>query len=114
VALAFSSNGYHLAVATDSVVQVRDIRKGKILMKGEGSNIQCVTFDDSGKYLLYGGKEGATIVTAKEGMPVTTVGGKNKVSDIVWTSEKRIVTSGDDDRQVRFYGLEDKDAEMED
>ena len=114
MALAFSSNGYHLAVATESVVQVRDIRKGKVLTTLEGSNIQCVAFDESGKYLSYGGKEGVTIVTAKEGTPVTTVGGKNEVSDIVWTSENQVVTSGDADRQVRFYGVEHNDAEMKD
>jgi len=101
-------------VATESVVQVRDIRKLKVLFTLEGKNIQCVAFDESGKYLAYGGDDGVHIVTVKEGTSVANIGEKTKVSNIAWTSEKQIVTCGNADRQVRFYGVEEGDAEMKD
>lgn len=111
VAVAFSNSGYHLAVATESVVQVRDIRKSKILWTLEGEDITSVAFDTTGKYLAYGGGKGVTILTTKEGTSVCTVGAKTNVSNIVWTTSGQLVTSGDADRQVRFYEMQE-DVEM--
>lgn len=114
VAVAFSNSGYHLAIATASVVQVRDIRKNKVLftLKRE-EEVSCLGWNVSGKYLAIGGSKGATVVTCKEGTTVVTVGESTSVSNVVWSSETELVTSGSADRQVRFYGISNKDEEME-
>lgn len=114
MAVAFSNSGYHLAIATESLVQVRDIRKSKVLYTLEVEGIECLGWNKSGKYLAHGGNKGVTVVTAKEGTTVTSIGEKTKVSNVVWTSETDLVTSGGADRQVRFYGVEDGDVEMKD
>jgi pre-mRNA-processing factor 19 len=113
VAISFSNNGYHLAIATASVVQVLDIKKSKVLTTIKGEDIQCVKFDPSGKYVAYGGAEGATIVTPKEGTTVATIAKNHTVGSLIWTADQQIVTCGDADREVRFHGLKDSD-EMKD
>jgi pre-mRNA-processing factor 19 len=109
VAISFSNNGYHLAIATQSVVQVWDLKKSNILTTLKGEDIQCVQFDPSGKYLAYGGAKGATIVTPKEGTTVATIAKNHKVGSLIWTTDKQIVTCGDTDREVRFHGLQDEE-----
>jgi WD40 repeat protein len=105
-----------LAVATESVVQVHDIRKSKLLFSKTAKDISCIAFDVTGKYLAYGsrsngvqwGVSGVHVVTTKEGNDVCRVGDDTAVNNIVWTCPSKLVTSGSDDRQVRFYGIQDE------
>ena len=48
-------------------------------------------------------------MTAKEGNEVCSVGNDTSVNNLVWTSPSQVVASGSDDRQVRFYGIEDEE-----
>jgi WD40 repeat protein len=116
VAIAFSNNGYHLATAHKkaSIVRVWDLRKQKtlaILNKAEDGtalrSVVCLAYDDSGKYLAYGGAGGLHVTTVKEWSITAQLPLDHIVSSLVWASnndQKWIATCSSQERMVRFHG----------
>jgi WD40 repeat protein len=89
-AIAFSSNGYHVAVAYEQSqeVLVWDLRKQNVLAAlntagttGALEKVQSLTFDEAGKYLALagvergGGKVKVTVVTVKQWNTTYTLDG---------------------------------------
>jgi pre-mRNA-processing factor 19 len=121
VAMEFSNNGYHLAVSYASgLVRVWDLRKQTVVAtvnKPKNDNeednkdspnalesVETVSFDDSGKYLAYGGIGGIRITTVKEWGITAQVDGK-LVSRIVWGSTSGLAACSEKKRNVTFYGV---------
>jgi WD40 repeat protein len=118
VAIAFSNNGYHLATAHKkaSTVRVWDLRKQKtlaILNNADDSGITALKsvvslgYDDSGKYLAYGGAGGLHVTTVKEWGITAQLPLDHIVSSLVWASnndQKWIATCSSQERMVRFHG----------
>ena len=118
MAIAFSSNGYHLATAHKkaSTVRVWDLRKQKtlaILNTAEGGaatlgSVMCLAYDDSGKYLAYGGTGGVHVTTVKEWGITAQLPLDHTVNSVVWASnndQKWIATCSSQERMVRFHGI---------
>ena len=108
VAIEFSNNGYHLATSNASgIVRAWDLRKQKVLQtlnNSEGAPpCSVLAFDDSGKYLAYGGDKLVQVCVVKDGSSVTTIELKSPVSGIAWGAEF-LATSSDKDRKVWFHG----------
>jgi len=133
VAICVSNNGYHVAAAySDAKVRVWDLRKQKLVAAlNENSNeeeaaasalletVECVDFDDSGKYLAYGGTGGIRITTIKEwgvtasyddsdaddsGSSKKKAAKKHPVSNVAWVGASGIVATSKKHREVEFYG----------
>lgn len=99
VAVQVSPNGYHIAaVHASGKVVVWDLRKQKVLHvwnDDEGSTMEHVVdvaFDDSGKYLAYGGSTGVCITTVKEWTQVTVLETKH-VGSLQWMAQTLVVAS---------------------
>jgi WD40 repeat protein len=122
--LVFSNNGYHLAVAYASgVVRVWDLRKQSVVAtmnqvvegdseevkKNKLATVDTVAFDDSGKYLAYGGAGGIRVTTVKE-WGITAQADVKLVSSLVWGSAKdkssfSMAVCSEKKRNVTFYGV---------
>ena len=61
-----------------------------------------LAFDESGKYLAYGGKGGLQITTVKEWGETAKFASKSPVSAIAW-GEEMIVTASEGDRFVSLH-----------
>lgn len=125
VSLAVSNNGYHIAAAYASdKVCVWDLRKQKILAEMNSKekdavtveSVTAVAFDESGKYLAYGGVDGTNIITVKEWDTVTKhLPAKKPVTGIVWggagntdsLSSWWLATCSNKQRDVMFYSKQD-------
>ena len=109
MSFAFFSNGYHLATSHSSAaVRFWDLRKQKTiatLNQEKGLNsVTSLAYDDSGKYLAYGGKGGVEITTVKEWKTTASFAGKGVVvSGIVW-GESLVMTCNEKGREVEFHG----------
>jgi len=116
-AVEFSSNGYHLAVAYKSgLVRVWDLRKQNVIATlNETANadanaadgkllksVDTVGFDDSGKYLAFGGSGGMRITTVKE-WGITAAVDAPLVSGLAWGTSLMVACS-EKQRNVTFYG----------
>ena len=111
VTVSFSNNGYHLATAHESAkIKFWDLRKQKTLaiMNAEKdllASITAIAYDESGKYVAFGGKGGVQITTVKEWGTTASLSTKI-ISGIVWSSKaSTLVTCGKTERTVRFFGL---------
>jgi pre-mRNA-processing factor 19 len=101
--VAFSDNGYHLAVGGDDGATIFDMRKQKVIGKAGSGRADAVAWEGEGKMLAYsqGGK--TMVVEAKKWEDVVvTCGGHGKdVRDIAWGEV--MVTVGMD-RKVIVFG----------
>ena len=93
---------------SSAAVRFWDLRKQKTiasLNQEKGLNtVTSLAFDDSGKYLAYGGKGGVEITTVKEWKTTASFAGKSVVvSGIVW-GESMVMKCNDKGREVEFYG----------
>lgn len=108
-AITFSNNGYHIATShASATVRFWDLRKQKTIatLNPDQSQLQSVlslAFDDSGKYLAYGGKGGVQITTVKEWGVTAKLESKGPVSAVAW-GKAMIVTSSTSDRAMQFHG----------
>lgn len=122
--LDFSNNGYHLAVAYASgLVRVWDLRKQTVVVtmnqvvesdsedikKNMLTTVDTVAFDDSGKYLAYGGVGGIRVTTVKE-WGITAQVDSKLVSSLVWKSGNdkssfSMAVCSEKKRNVTFYGV---------
>ena len=107
-AIAFSNNGYHVATSHSSAtVRVWDLRKQKTIatLNPDKSLLEAVStlaFDESGKYLAYGGKGGVQITAVKEWGETAKLASKSPVSAIAW-GEAMIATTSEGDRVVSIH-----------
>jgi len=108
VKIAFSSNGYHVAVAHASgAVRVWDMRKNKLLAELNTSgddvfkDVSALAFHEDGKYLAYGGHGGASITMVKEWKVLASLDIK-VATDMLWSSQW-ITTVSDKGRTVSFH-----------
>ena len=97
-----------------STVRVWDLRKQKILatLNADGDNVlqsvSSLSFDDSGKYLAYGGVGGVHVTTIKEWGMTAQIALDHEVSNLaLYTndSNKWMATSSVKERSVRFHGV---------
>jgi pre-mRNA-processing factor 19 len=103
VDICFSNNGYHLAAASATQVQVWDLRKQKTLATiTSDDSVTCVQFDESGKYLAHGTDKGIQITTVKEWDNVKAMP-TSKTSGIVWGGPAVIVTCNEKVRDILIY-----------
>lgn len=108
-AIAFSENGYHLATGHQSAaVRFWDLRKQKTVatMNGDGSlleTVTCVTYDDSAKFVAFGGKGGLVVTTVKEWGVTASVKMDKPISGVGWTPTG-IASCSDKERTISFYG----------
>lgn len=119
--MKFSENGYHLATAhqTSSTVRVWDVRKQKAIATLNSStdngdenavlkSVSCLTFDDSGKYLAYGGDGGVHVTTIKEWGLTAQIPLDHEVTGVaMYTNDtnKWMATCSVKERPVRFHGV---------
>jgi pre-mRNA-processing factor 19 len=96
--VCISPNGYHVAVlvqessTSGSRIVVGDLRKQTILadlnkedQEDRIISIASMSFDPSGKYLLYGGENGSAVVTSKDWTkPAARLNDPAKVSAVSW------------------------------
>ncbi|CAJ1934815.1 unnamed protein product [Cylindrotheca closterium] len=107
-AIEFSNNGYHVATSHSSAtVRVWDLRKQKTIatLNPDKSLLEAVStlaFDESGKYLAYGGKGGVQITAVKEWGETAKLASKSPVSAIAW-GEAMIATTAEGDRVVSIH-----------
>merc|ERR1712226_1720957 len=103
-----SNNGYHIAAAYSSgSVRVWDLRKQKCIavlnQKEPLLSVSCVAFDPAGKYLAFGGKGGARIITVKNWDSITvSLSGVGAASGLVWDNTF-IAANSDSERKVGFF-----------
>lgn len=130
-AVMISPNGYHVAVAhsgdDSNVLAVWDLRKQKriAILNGNGTDdgstkklesIDCVAFDESGKYLAFGGSGGVHVTTAKEWGLTARYETKNPVHNLAWITvdseegengsgpTKQIIATSQKQRGVIVFG----------
>ena len=102
--VAFSDNGYHLAVASGSGAQVFDMRKQKLVGTAGSGAVGAVAWEGEGKFLAYAEGGGAKVVEAKKwGDVLAEMKGHAKdVKGMDW-GEGGVVTVGLD-RKVAVFG----------
>ena len=124
--MTFSEKGYHVAVSTeDGFIAVWDLRKQKKVATitsdedDKEAYATVLSFDPVGKYLSFGTSNGKTVVTTvKEWNKKITLNedeeekkgkkSQSKITGLVWSTDAQgIVTSGEDDRTVKFWGVAD-------
>lgn len=107
--MAFSENGYHLAVGHESaLVRFWDLRKQKVIATLNEDqkwlqSITCITFEASARYAGFGGKGGVVVTTVKDWDKTAYIKADTPVLGLAWTAQG-IVTCNDRERSVTFYG----------
>ncbi|KAL3934204.1 MAG: hypothetical protein SGBAC_010026 [Bacillariaceae sp.] len=107
-AITFSNNGYHVATAhATATVRFWDLRKQKTIAtlnpdKSLLDSVSTLAFDESGKYLAYGGKGGVQITAVKAWGETAKLTSKSPVSAIAW-GKAMIVVTADGDRVVSIH-----------
>jgi hypothetical protein len=67
-------------------------------------SVVAIAYDDSGKYVAFGGKGGVKITTVKEWGTTASLPPGKPVSGIVW-NKSTVVTCSDKERTILFFGL---------
>merc|ERR1712194_172821 len=122
--IIFSQNGYNVAITTSSSYQITifDLRKVKCIatIPTEGLVVNgSMSFDSCGKYLAFGttssssGSRTITIIFVKDQSMISTISTTSEydISSLVWSDVvgKCLVTGcKNDDRFVRFFGIDEK------
>ncbi len=93
VDVVFSNNGYHIAAAHENgVIVIWDLRKQKEVTRLETPGVSSVCFDATGKFLVYGKKEGVSITAVKQWDKKVTIPCPG-VERIVWSEDWLVVST---------------------
>ena len=89
-----------------------DLRKQKTISilnnqesKDPLKSVSCLAYDESGKYLAFGGEGGVHVTTVKEWGTTASIPLDHPVSGVVMGQDKLIATCSSKERAVRFHGI---------
>ncbi|GAX11445.1 pre-mRNA-processing factor 19 [Fistulifera solaris] len=93
VDVVFSNNGYHIAAAHENgVIVIWDLRKQKEVTRLETPGVSSVCFDATGKFLVYGQREGVSITAVKQWDKKVTIPCLG-VERVVWSEDWLVVST---------------------